>query len=153
MLLGYLLDRIYALCSMCCILCSVFYPLHDISFALNTRVQYRWNRLMTVGVGVGESAGVMGGGPSSGDGQRVCGRLTNGLHAARQGLGPEIASAPGLVSGQVPVHDDHHHRAATTVSQSLRYLKEAFSALCKLGAGGWVLPFTTILCYHAVLPN
>ena len=71
-----------------------------------------------------------------GDGHRVCGRLTNGLHAARQGLelelsqgtGQEPAKGPG--SGLVSVGN-----RAAMVAQSLRYLKEAFSALCKLGAG------------------
>ena len=73
-----------------------------------------------------------------GDGQRVCTHLTNGLKAARLGLGLGLppASKPGLGKATGPglSHDDYH-RSAAGISQSLRYLKEAFSALCKLGAG------------------
>ena len=86
-------------------------------------------------MGVGSSGGRGGG---EGDGQRVCARLTSGLHAARLGLGLDTAPGPRLAPasgpGLGPV-DHPHHRSAAVVSSSLRYLKEAFSALCKLGAG------------------
>ena len=73
----------------------------------------------------------VGRGKESG-GQRVCDRLTDGLKTARLGLGLELAPRPRpVMANEMSVP----HRDERVVSQSLRYFKEAFSALCKLGAG------------------
>lgn len=103
----------------------------------------------------------VGGGDNS-VGMVVCDRLTHGIHAARQGLGLEqMTTGQGLGNDNQDRHGDTAAAitastgvpasastsatstagvpapasASATVPQSLRYLKEAFSALCKLGAG------------------